>query len=218
MTDPYQGIEAKYQITKKCLEVLSRSNCLASFSILTKSHLVARDINVVKKIRNISVGFTITTTDDEVSRLLEGNSPPVSLRLKALDQLNQEGVSTYVCVNPLLPHFVDNERRLRELFSAIRQSGNREIWLEHINLGGNKLRRIKAVLKKETPKVIKYFEVAKSEKYKADLNRLLFRILRDYDFEIGGGGIIDHKRRVIITNKANSYKKVKSGWRVEVIM
>jgi DNA repair photolyase len=217
VTDPYQGVEAKYQITRKCLEVIAKSNCSASFSILTKSHLVTRDIDVMKKIRNISVGLTITTTDDKVSRLLEGNAPPASLRLKALQKLNKAGIPTYVCVNPLLPHFVASEKNLRKLFDAIQKTGNREVWLEHINLGGNRLERIKRNLTNKTPHVIKYFVRAKTEKYKADLNKLLFRILKDYKFEIGGGGIIDHKRRIIIASNTKAARKVKNGWKVEVI-
>lgn len=216
VTDPYQGIEAKYQVTRKCLEVIARSNCPASFNILTKSHLVTRDIDIIKKIQNIAVGLTITTTDDKVGRLLEGNAPPASLRLKALGKLNKVGISTYVCVNPLLPHFVANEKNLRKLFDAIRETGNREVWLEHINLGGNRLKRIKEVLKRKAPGLIKYFEAAKSEDYKTDLNRLLFSILSDYDFEIGGGGIIDHKRRVIIANDAKVAKEIRGGWRIEI--
>lgn len=217
VTDPYQGVEAKYRITRKCLEVIAKSDCKARFSILTKSPLVTRDIDVIKRIENISVGFTITTTDDKVSRLLEGCSPPASQRIKALKKLNNEGVQTYVCINPLLPHFVVNENDLRQLLTAIRKTGNREVWFEHINLGGNKLKRIKSVLADKVPGAIKYFEKAKTEDYKADLNRLLFKILKDYDFKIGGGGIIDHKRRNIIVENEDKNFELKDGWIAEKV-
>ena len=226
--DPYQPVEAKYRITRKCLKVISKFNNLPlDIAILTKSHFVTRDIDVIKKIRNISVGLTITSTDDKVARLLEGNAPPANLRLKALAKLQKEGISTYVCVNPLLPHFVANEKKLRKLFDAIVKTGNREIWLEHINLSGNKLKRIKqAILHSGSTtdsgansgnNVIKYFEKANSEKYKSSLNKLLFRILKDYDFEIGGGGIIDHRRKTIIVSGNKKLKRLKHGWYVETI-
>ncbi len=215
VTDPYQGVEAKYKITRKCLKVIEESKCDFDISVLTKSHLVTRDIDILKSIKNMSVGLTITTTDDKISRLLEGNAPPASLRLKALKILNKAGISTYVCINPLLPNFTDNETQIRELLDAIKESGNKEIWLEHINLTGNKLKRVKSILQKKFPEKIKYFEKARTNEYKDGLNKLLFKILEDYDFKIGGGGIIDHRRKTIITRNRKN-KVLKSGWRLEV--
>lgn len=217
VTDPYQGVEAKYKITRKCLKVIAESNTSACFNILTKSNLVTRDIDEIKKIKNISVGITITTTRDKVGRLLEGESPPASQRLKALRKLNKAGISTYVCINPLLPHFSTNERSLRELLAAIQNTGNREVWFEHINLSGIKMKRIKEALASKAPNVIKYFENAKSKKYKSDLNKMIFKILKDYDFKIGGGGIIDHKRGTIIVENSKSNLNLKKGWKVEGI-
>ncbi|MBN2015844.1 radical SAM protein [Candidatus Dojkabacteria bacterium] len=214
VTDPYQGVEAKYKITRKCLQVLEKSRFPLEVSVLTKSHLVTRDIDVLKNIRNVSVGMTITATDDTVARILEGNAPPARLRLSALKKLNQAGIETYVCVNPLLPHFVANEKKLRKLFDAIKKTGNKEVWLEHINVGGNRLKRIKQMIVNKVPEAAEAFEQAKTSKYKDDLNRLLFRVLNDYSFKIGGGGIIDHKRKAIITN-SNKTLKVKKGWKLD---
>jgi DNA repair photolyase len=217
VTDPYQGVEAKYKITRKCLEVIAKSKVPAHFTILTKSHLVTRDIDVIKRIKNVSVGLTITTTDDDVVRLLEGNAPPASLRLKALGKMQKAGIKTYVCINPLLPHFAANEKKLRALFDAIAKTGNTEIWLEHINLGGNRLKRVVEILGQKAPRFIKYFEKARTKEYKSSLNRLIFQILKDYNFKIGGGGIFDHRRKVLIVQRKSASKCLKKGWKEEVV-
>ena len=83
VTDPYQGLEAKYQITRKCLEELNRFGFEGTTSILTKSDLVTRDIDILKKLQAI-VGVTITSTDDSISRYFEKYAPSVSQRFNAL--------------------------------------------------------------------------------------------------------------------------------------
>jgi len=84
VTDPYQGVEAKYKLTRSCLEVLVENEFAGEVSILTKSALVTRDIDVLKKLKNVEVGFTITSTDDAVSRYFEKFAPNVTDRLKAM--------------------------------------------------------------------------------------------------------------------------------------
>lgn len=59
VTDPYQPVEGKYQITRKCLTVLANYQHQGLISVLTKSPLVLRDVEIFKKIKNITVGLTI---------------------------------------------------------------------------------------------------------------------------------------------------------------
>src|SRR3989344_3933061 len=58
VTDPYQGMEAKYKLTRQCLEVLVRFGFEGLVSILTKSDLVTRDIDIFNKLKHVSVGIT----------------------------------------------------------------------------------------------------------------------------------------------------------------
>lgn len=86
-TDPYQPIERKLEITRAILEEFARHSGL-ELGIVTKSALVARDIDLLKQIaqRNqIFVNFTITTTDAELARILEPRAPRPDLRLEALE-------------------------------------------------------------------------------------------------------------------------------------
>ncbi len=114
VTDPYQEIEAKYQLTRKCLELLARSRYPALISILTKSPLVIRDIDLFKKI-NCEVGLTVTSTDNPVTKLLETNAPANSARIRTLKELRRAGIKTYAFVGPLLPHLAENQKELEKL-------------------------------------------------------------------------------------------------------
>lgn len=84
VTDPYVGMEAKYRLTRKCLEVLADFGYSGEIAIQTKSPLVARDIDILKKLKKVVVGFTVTSLDDKVSRFLEVKAPPISHRIKTL--------------------------------------------------------------------------------------------------------------------------------------
>ena len=101
VTDPYQPLEAKYMITRKCLEVLA----LYKFplDILTKSTLVLRDIDIISKLKDTEVGLTITTDDDSVRKIFEPNAPPIQARVETLRALHKKGIKTYVFIGPTLP-------------------------------------------------------------------------------------------------------------------
>jgi|Deesub1362B_J571_1020462.scaffolds.fasta_scaffold00082_28 DNA repair photolyase len=109
VTDPYQPLEAKYMLTRKCLQILSESEL--SLRILTKSPLILRDIDLFKKFKSIKVGLTITTDNEKIRRIFEPGAPPIELRIKALKRLYSEGLSPYVFIGPLLPM---NPARLAE--------------------------------------------------------------------------------------------------------
>jgi DNA repair photolyase len=99
--DSYQPLEAKYKLTRSCLEILVEHNW--QFTIQTKSPLVLRDIDVLRKGSDIEVGFTITTADDNIRQLFEPNAPLINERIKALEVLHQAGIRTFAMIAPMLP-------------------------------------------------------------------------------------------------------------------
>ncbi len=99
--DPYQPIEEKYELTKKCLEILMKNDW--PVTIQTKSPLVLRDLELLKKFKEIEVGFTITTADEEIRKIFEMRAPPIEERLKALAILHSEGIKTFAMIAPILP-------------------------------------------------------------------------------------------------------------------
>lgn len=99
--DPYQPLEAKYKLTRSCLEILAQNNW--PVVIQTRSPLVLRDIDILKEARDFEVGFTVTTADDGIRSLFEPHAPPINERIRALEELHREGVKTYAMIAPMLP-------------------------------------------------------------------------------------------------------------------
>ncbi len=129
--DAYQPIEAKYELTRKCLEVLTYYK--HSVSILTKSCLVFRDIEILKKLKDIEVGFTITTAHDDIRKVFEPNASSVENRFNALEILSQNGISTWVFVAPLLPYFSDSDTALAQIFESSQNAGAGQITFDSLN-------------------------------------------------------------------------------------
>lgn len=127
ITDPYNALEKKYQITRRSLELLLANGWRAS--LLTKSDLVLRDLDLFNKYRaKIDVGFTITSVDDKIARILEPNAPSPTRRLAALKQLHKHKIKNYIFVAPIIPHLTDIEK----IFQAANGFCD-EIWFDSFN-------------------------------------------------------------------------------------
>jgi len=101
MTDPYQPIEKVMNLTQSILESIQYSDL--SISFLTKSDLIVRDIDILKNIKHLEVGFSLSLLDEDAS-ILESNATPTSKRIEALKQLNAAGITTYVFISPIIPY------------------------------------------------------------------------------------------------------------------
>jgi DNA repair photolyase len=101
VTDPYQPIEKKYQLTRKCLEVLLEAQF--SVNLLTRSSLCLRDIDLFKQFKKIEVGFSITTHDEGIKKIFEPYSSPIQARVNTLRALRQEKIQTFAFIGPMLP-------------------------------------------------------------------------------------------------------------------
>jgi len=99
--DPYQPLEAKYKLTRQCLEILAKNNW--PVIVQTKSSLVLRDIDILKKGRDFEVGLSITTANDSIRKLFEPDAPAIKDRVIALDELHRAGIRTYAMIAPMLP-------------------------------------------------------------------------------------------------------------------
>ena len=99
--DPYQPLEKKYELTKRCLEILLEHDW--PVTIQTKSPLVLRDVKLLREFNDIEVGLTITTADENIRKIFEPNSPPVEQRIETLEKLRSAGIKTFAMIAPLLP-------------------------------------------------------------------------------------------------------------------
>ena len=101
VTDPYQAAEGRYRVTRGCLEALLERQF--PVSVLTRSPLCVRDLDLFRRFDELAVGLSIPTDDAAVRRLFEPHAPPIGARLEALRALREAGIATYVFAGPLLP-------------------------------------------------------------------------------------------------------------------
>jgi len=99
--DPYQPLEKKYELTRKCLQILLHHGW--PVTIQTKSPLVLRDMDTLKGRDKLEVGLSLTTADEEIRKLFEPNAPLVGERIRALGQLHLAGIRTFAMIAPMLP-------------------------------------------------------------------------------------------------------------------
>lgn len=99
--DPYQPLEGKYTLTRRCLEELQKKQF--PVNIQTKSKLVLRDLDLFRQLATIDVGFTIATDDEKIARLFEPHASPVKERIGALEKIHDAGIRTFAFIGPLLP-------------------------------------------------------------------------------------------------------------------
>jgi len=99
--DPYQPLERKYQLTRKCLEILAQNHW--PVVIQTRSSMVLRDMDILKEARYFEVGLTITTADDGIRKLFEPYAPPIMERIRTLEELHRLGIRSYAMIAPMLP-------------------------------------------------------------------------------------------------------------------
>ncbi len=114
-TDPYQPLERKYMITRKALELFSMFSEWR-IRILTKSALVLRDLDLLKRIRDVEVGLTITTDDEKIRMVMEPHAPSIKARINALKTLKENNIRTYASLAPLLPM---NPERLARMLAGV---------------------------------------------------------------------------------------------------
>ena len=142
--DPYQPLEAELELTRKCIELLSRRGF--SVSIQTKSSLVLRDSDLVVP-EKFDVGVTITTTDRELASELEPKASPPSARARVLEEFASRGVETWLFLGPIVPEINDGEEDLRRVIEVARRTRSKLIY--------DKLNLRRWVLERMTPKLEK---------------------------------------------------------------
>ena len=119
LTDPYLPAERRFGITRACLEVLLEGGFTPV--ILTRSRLVTRDLDLLRRFPAAAVGFSIPTDDDRQRQTFEPGADPIAERLAALEACRQAGLTTFAVVQPMLPMDAENlARRIAPLVDAVR--------------------------------------------------------------------------------------------------
>jgi DNA repair photolyase len=121
-TDPYQPVERRLQITRQILQVLAEHD--HPVSIVTKSHLVGRDIDILAPMAAkglASVAVSVTTLDSKLARAMEPRAAPPERRLATITELARAEIPVGVMVAPVIPALTDHE--LEAILIRARQAG-----------------------------------------------------------------------------------------------
>lgn len=140
VTDCYNPFEEKYKITRKILKQLIGADC--QITISTKSNLILRDIDLLKKFSNLKVSFSINTLNETFRADMDRGST-ISERIEAMNKLHQAGIYTVLFMSPIFPYITD----CKKMIDATKNIAC-EYWFENLNLRG--------VYKKE---ILEYIEI-----------------------------------------------------------
>ena len=127
VTDPYQEPERRFELTRRCLEVISDHDLV--INIMTKSDLVLRDMDLIGGMKH-SVGVTITTVEDPVSKRTEPGAPLPSVRLDAMRRMVDAGMDVYLLAGPIMSTLEGHER---EYADAVLDTGVRCASIDKLN-------------------------------------------------------------------------------------
>jgi len=153
LCDAYQPLEATYRLTRGCLEVLLAHQM--PVAIQTKSALVTRDIDLLKKFKDVEVGFTFTSLDDGVRRAFEPGSSSVQEKLDAIEQLRTAGIRVYVFFGPMLPYLsFKTDGELDEYFETFKRMGVSHVFVDRLNLKPGVWSAVESVLKENYPDMV----------------------------------------------------------------
>lgn len=123
MNDPYMPVEKELGITRKALEIVARYKF--PVHIITKSNLVERDIDMLQEISKIysAISFTITTSDDSLSKKIEPHAPKTSERFKSIKALADKGIYTGITLMPILPYINDTKENISDIVKRAKDCG-----------------------------------------------------------------------------------------------
>jgi len=167
-------------LTRKCLEEMVHAS--ASVSILTKSDLVTRDIDLLLRMASAEVGISLNTSVDERAAIFEPGSPPPSRRLRAVRALVDSGIGTYVFLGPVIPTITDHD--LDGLVNSLIETRVRSVMIDRLNLRPGMKERMASIMAERSPSTLdEFLSSVDDDRFYDDLIAFLKRSLTD-------GGIV----------------------------
>ncbi|GAC1431083.1 MAG: Rv2578c family radical SAM protein [Terriglobales bacterium] len=207
-TDPYQPAERRFEVTRGILEEFSRHAGL-QISIVTKSNLVQRDIEVLQEIgknNSIFVNLTITTLNTDLARLLEPRAPRPDLRLRVVRKLNDAGIQAGVICAPVIPGITDSRRELEKLVRSTAEAGGKYIFANSLFLKPCSAAIFMPFIEKEFPQLAEEYRRRYqghsfiSAAYRKRLSQLMKSLREKYG--LIGRGAENFKTRLLPRNTA----------------
>lgn len=149
VTDPYQPAEEKYGRTRALLKQMKGSG--AKISIITKSDLVLRDLDLIKTFPGARVSWSVNTLDESFQKDMDKASS-VESRLDAMKSFYRAGVNTVCFISPIFPGITDAKTIIKRVK---RQCGR--IWLENLNLRGDYKKTVIDYIRKKYPSLLSLY-------------------------------------------------------------
>jgi DNA repair photolyase len=130
LTDPYQPVEKRYELTRRILDIIISKGF--PVTVQTKSNLVVRDLDLLKKNRLNEIGVTVITMDKEMKRIFEPFSSSPEERLETIMLAKESGLKTYAFFGPILPFLSDND--VEELLIRFKEARVDYVYVDKLNL------------------------------------------------------------------------------------
>lgn len=200
-TDPYQPAERRFRITRSCLEVLAEHPGL-SVTIITKSPLVTRDLDVLKRITrhsSLTVHLSLISTDRDLARKIEPRAPTPDARLRALARLSEAGLEVGINVMPVLPAITDHPAALEDLVKSVAERGASYVNACALRLRSSARQRYLPFIEQEFPHLAKRywatyaFDHRVSATYSQRLKRRMSELCGKYGVPYGRWGAADER-------------------------
>lgn len=150
VTDCYNPLEEKYQLTRKILEQLVFADCYLNIS--TKSKLILRDLDLLKQMKNLIVSISINTLDENFKNAMDCASS-IKERLETLKTLHDNGIYTVLFMSPIFPYITDFKKIIE-----VSKDYVDEYWFENLNLRGSYKQEILSYIQKKYPMFLEQYK------------------------------------------------------------
>jgi DNA repair photolyase len=158
-TDPYQPVEGRYKLTRRCIEALADS--ANPFGIITRGPMIVRDVDVLARAASradVGVTFSIPTIDEEIWQKTEPGTAPPRQRLRAVRELVDAGIKVGVGMAPILPGLTDKPELLEDVVRAAREAGATGIWSNLLYLRPGTREHFLRALERDWPELLPHYE------------------------------------------------------------
>lgn len=149
VTDCYNPFEEKYKVTRKILEQLVDADCF--LGIATKSNLILRDVDLLKKMKHVRVSMSINTLNESFRADMD-NASSIKERLATLEKLHKQGIYTILFMSPIFPYITEWQEIIEKSKNFVD-----EYWFENLNLRGAYKFYIMNYIKNKYAKYYKYY-------------------------------------------------------------
>ena len=120
-TDPYQWVEGRYKLMPDIWRALADHDTPGS--VLTKSPLLLRDVELMKQVPQISANLSIPTLEEKAWRSTEPHTPHPRARMEAVAELNRAGVPCGILIAPLMPGVNDSPEQVERILELAEEAG-----------------------------------------------------------------------------------------------